>query len=212
MTSPYRNRLPMAYLPASRAVDTVGLHPMFRGRVSGVGGILDTINPPADLGNIGTIVRQKDVTPLPGPKTLSDDLISQMFKTTGGGPVTQKVLTPEEIAQQEEIIAKNRAAREAEEKKVQDIIAAAKKWQTTSPIATVKVVRTDGSVVSFDVYGYNKENGQVWLKDPTTGQIGLGHESVFKDSPEWQAAKANLGKSSGSALPLLLGAAYLLLS
>lgn len=27
----------MAYLPASRAVDSVGLHPMFRGRVSGVG-------------------------------------------------------------------------------------------------------------------------------------------------------------------------------
>lgn len=37
MISPYRNRLPMAYLPASRAVDTVGMHPMFYGRVSGVG-------------------------------------------------------------------------------------------------------------------------------------------------------------------------------
>jgi len=30
----------MAYLPASRAVDTVGLHPMFRGRVSGVGDVV----------------------------------------------------------------------------------------------------------------------------------------------------------------------------
>jgi hypothetical protein len=37
MKTPYRNRLPMAYLPASRAVDSVGLDPMFRGRVSGVG-------------------------------------------------------------------------------------------------------------------------------------------------------------------------------
>lgn len=27
----------MVYLPASRAVDTVGMHPMFYGRVSGVG-------------------------------------------------------------------------------------------------------------------------------------------------------------------------------
>ena len=39
MRTPYRNRLPMAYLPAGRAVDTVGMHPMFYGRVSGVGSI-----------------------------------------------------------------------------------------------------------------------------------------------------------------------------
>ena len=175
----------MAYLPATRAVDTVGMDPMFYGRVSGVG------------------------SQMPGT-SINDDLIMQMFKTTGGGPVTKKVLTPEEIAQQEEIIARNRAARETEEKRVQDIIAAAKKWQTTTPIATVKVVRSDGSVVSFDVYGYNKENGQVWLKDPISGQIGLGHESVFKNSPEWESAKANAGKSS--ALPLLIGAAFLLLA
>lgn len=37
MKTPYRNRLPMAYLPAGRAVDTVGMHPMFYGRVRGVG-------------------------------------------------------------------------------------------------------------------------------------------------------------------------------
>lgn len=37
MKTPYRNRLPMVYLPASRAVDTVGMDPMFYGRVSGVG-------------------------------------------------------------------------------------------------------------------------------------------------------------------------------
>lgn len=193
MITPYRNRLPMAYLPASRAVDTIGMHPMFYGRVSGVGSQTPGGPSPYD--------------PIPG-----DALIMQMFKTTGGGPITKKVLTPEEIAQQEEIIARNRAAREAEEKKVQDIIAAAKKWQTATSIATVKVVRSDGSVVSLDVYGYNKENGQVWVKDPISGQIGLGHESVFKNSPEWQASKASFGKSSGLPLPLLIGAAFLLLS
>ena len=37
MRTPYRNRLPMAYLPASRAVDNVGMDPMFYGRVGGVG-------------------------------------------------------------------------------------------------------------------------------------------------------------------------------
>ena len=37
MISPYRNRLPMAYLPATRAVDTVGMDPMFYGRMCGVG-------------------------------------------------------------------------------------------------------------------------------------------------------------------------------
>lgn len=42
---------------------------MFRSRVSGMGGILDTINPPSDLGNIGTVVRQKDGTTLPGLDT-----------------------------------------------------------------------------------------------------------------------------------------------
>lgn len=71
MTSPYHNRLPMAYLPASRAVESVGIPPMFRSRVRGLCGILDVINPPADLGNIGTIVRQKtstpDSTPAPTP-------------------------------------------------------------------------------------------------------------------------------------------------
>lgn len=37
MTSPYHNRLPMAYLPASRAVESVGIPPMFRSRVRGMG-------------------------------------------------------------------------------------------------------------------------------------------------------------------------------
>ena len=36
MTSPYHNRLPMAYLPASRAVESVGIPPMFRSRVRGL--------------------------------------------------------------------------------------------------------------------------------------------------------------------------------
>lgn len=187
--------------------------PLFQSRVSGVGGslspeVLQRLMAGEDLGIPGAVART--------PSTLSDELVSQMFKATGGGTVTQKVLTPEEIAQQEEIIAKNRAAAEAEQKKIQNTIEAAKKWQTSTSIATVKVVRDDGSangsVVYFDVYGYNKENGQLWVKDPIEGRLVLAHESVFKNSPEWQAAKASIGKSSGSALPLLLGAAYLLLS
>lgn len=188
----------MAYLPASRAVNSVGIDPMFRGRIAGVGGILNDIQ--IVSGNTGVV----------GTKIISDDLMSAMFKSTGGGTVEKKVLTPEEIAQMEAVAAKQRAESAAEEKRIQDIIAAAKRWQTTSPIATVKVVRTDGAVVSLDIYGYDKESGRVWVKDPISGQIGLAHESMFKDSPEWQAAKSSIGKSS--ALPLLLGAAFLLLS
>jgi hypothetical protein len=49
MKTPYRNRLPMAYLPATRAVDTVGMDPMFYGRVSGVGSIYPGGRSPYDF-------------------------------------------------------------------------------------------------------------------------------------------------------------------
>ena len=167
---------------------------MFQSRVMGVGS-------------------QRPGDPQFGPPRVSDAALEQMFKLTGGGPITKKILTPEEIAQQDAIIEKNRSAQVAEDKRIQDIIEAAKKWRSTSPIASVKTVRSDGSIVTLDVYGYNKESGLVWIKDPVSGQIGLGSESNFKNSPEWVAAKASLGKSSGGfSLPLLLGAAYLLLS
>lgn len=46
MTSPYRNRLPMAYLPAARAVESVGIPPMFRSRVRGMCGIPLSVTEP----------------------------------------------------------------------------------------------------------------------------------------------------------------------
>ena len=56
MRTPYRNRLPMAYLPASRAVDTVGMDPMFYGRMCGVGGIIGDIVQRGILPDFGQVV------------------------------------------------------------------------------------------------------------------------------------------------------------
>lgn len=55
MKTPYRNRLPMAYLPAGRAVDTVGMHPMFYGRVSGVGGSLGNLSLAKEFGTVACL-------------------------------------------------------------------------------------------------------------------------------------------------------------
>lgn len=52
----------MAYLPATRAVDTVGMDPMFYGRVSGVG----SVDPYADLmKNITSTYTGRGIDPRP---------------------------------------------------------------------------------------------------------------------------------------------------
>ena len=95
----------------------------------------------------------------------------------------------------------------------------AQSWRSNTPIASWTTTNPSGVVRTINVYGYNKEIGYVWLAEGPSSSAAnsqLYPEFVLASkSPEWVAAKASLGKSSGggsAALPLLLGAAYLLLA
>jgi hypothetical protein len=94
----------------------------------------------------------------------------------------------------------------------------AQSWRSNTPIASWTSANASGVARTINVYGYNKEIGYVWLAEGPSSSAA--NSQLFPEfvlaakSPEWVAAKASLGSSSGggSALPLLLGAAYLLLS
>jgi hypothetical protein len=110
-------------------------------------------------------------------------------------------------------VARGREAALESERQIKD----AEKWRSNTPIATITALRQEGvpGVVNvYKVFGYNRDLGLVWLADgenskATDSQLVPEFKMAAK-FPEWVAAKASLGKSS--ALPLLLGAAYLLLS
>jgi len=90
----------------------------------------------------------------------------------------------------------------------------AQSWRSNTPIASWTSANASGVARTINVYGYNKEIGYVWLAEGPSSSAAnsqLFPEFVLAAKfPEWVAAKASLGKSS--ALPLLLGAAYLLLA
>jgi len=94
----------------------------------------------------------------------------------------------------------------------------AQSWRSNTPIASWTSANASGVARTINVYGYNKEIGYVWLAEGPNSSAA--NSQLFPEfvlaakSPEWVAAKASLGSSSGggSALPLLLGAAYLLLA
>jgi hypothetical protein len=92
---------------------------------------------------------------------------------------------------------------------------AAKSWRSNTPIASWTAKSPSGNPSTINVYGYNKDLGAVWVDEgpnaSAENSILVSEAVLASKSPEWVAAKASLGKS-GSALPLLLGAAYLLLS
>ena len=98
----------------------------------------------------------------------------------------------------------------------------AEKWRSNTPIATITALRQEGVPGVVDVYkvfGYNRDLGLVWLADGENSKAAdsqlVPEFKMAAKFPEWVAAKASLGKSSGggsAALPLLLGAAYLLLA
>lgn len=173
MTSPYHNRLPMAYLPASRAVESVGIPPMFRSRVRGLCAGFSDIR----------------------------DALSNMSQ---------------EAAKQAEEAKKAKAALDAE-----------MSWRSSTPIltfTTVEYMFEIGPVkLNYSIYGYNKSKGLVWFS-VNGGDVMLRPESDLSNIAEWNAAKNSLpsttivptpaagAKATGSALPIILGAAYLLLS
>ena len=106
------------------------------------------------------------------------------------------------------------------EKRVKD----AEKWRSNTPIVSFTSPNASGVPRTLNVYGYNKELGYVWFGEGPNSSAANSQliPEIFLAArfPEWVAAKASLGKSSGggsasggsAALPILLGAAYLLLS
>ena len=96
------------------------------------------------------------------------------------------------------------------QKKLKD----AESWRSNTPIASWSAASPSGNMNVIKVFGYNKELGAVWINEGENSRAAdsmLASDAVLSAKfPEWVAAKASLGKSS--ALPILLGAAYLLLS
>ena len=112
-------------------------------------------------------------------------------------------------------VARGREAALESEKIVKD----AQSWRSNTPIASWTSPNASGVARTINVYGYNKEIGYVWIAEGPSSSAAnsqLFPEYVLASKfPEWVAAKASLGKSSGggsAALPLLLGAAYFLLA
>jgi hypothetical protein len=98
------------------------------------------------------------------------------------------------------------------QKKLKD----AESWRSNTPIASWSAASPSGNMNVIKVFGYNKELGAVWINEGENSRAAdsmLASDAVLSAKfPEWVAAKASLGKSSAFTLPLILGAAYLLLS
>jgi len=96
------------------------------------------------------------------------------------------------------------------QKKLKD----AESWRSNTPIASWSAASPSGNMNVIKVFGYNKELGAVWVNEGVNSRADssmlVSDAALSAKSPDWIAAKASLGKSS--ALPLLLGAAYLLLA
>jgi len=120
------------------------------------------------------------------------------------------------------------AAKQADEaKKAKAALDAEMTWRSSTPILTFTTVEHMFEIgpvkLTYSIYGYNKSKGLVWFS-VNGGDVLLRPELELSNIPEWNAAKNSLpsivaaptpsagAKPTGSALPLLLGAAYLLLS
>lgn len=99
----------------------------------------------------------------------------------------------------------------------------AEKWRSNTPIVSFTTPNASGVARTINVYGYNKELGEVWFDEGPNSSAANSQliPEIFLAAkiPEWVAAKESLYKSSGGgsgggsvSLPLLLGAAYLLLA
>jgi hypothetical protein len=156
--------------------------------------------------------------PTPNYKTVSEVEFTAMFPEWPSVKAGSLQIPKGEENRTPDWVARGREMALESERQIKD----AEKWRSNTPIATITALRQEGVPGVVDVYkvfGYNKELGLVWL---TEGENSKATDSQlvpeFKMAakfPEWVAAKASLGKSSAggsAALPLLLGAAYLLLA
>lgn len=120
------------------------------------------------------------------------------------------------------------AAKQSDEaKKAKAALDAEMTWRSSTPILTFTTVEHMFEIgpvkLNYSIYGYNKSKGLVWFS-VNGGDVMLRPESDLSNIAEWNAAKNSLpstvavptpsagAKPTGSALPLLIGAAYLLLS
>lgn len=107
-------------------------------------------------------------------------------------------------------VARGREAALESERLIKD----AEKWRSNTPIVSFTSPNAFGVARTFNVYGYNKETGYVWLAEGPSSSAAnsqLYPELVLASKfPEWVAWKS--GSTSALPLPLLIGAAYLLLA
>lgn len=193
-----------------RHFEYIGIPSQFQGRVEGVGS-----QRPGDPGPYGDIMADlvKGQRACIGPDCQMDggSRIAVCHPESPTGTCKPVDWNPDWVAKGRELALES-------ERQIKN----AEKWRSNTPIATITALRQEGVPGVVDVYkvfGYNRDLGLVWLADgenskATDSQLVPEFKMAAK-FPEWVAAKASLGKSSagGSAvLPLLLGAAYLLLA
>jgi len=260
----------MAYLPASRAVDTVGMHPMFYGRVSGVGTpvarlddgtettfypaglqyrfqaipsriVLDNGVPrmvegppegPVTMYDLQVTVKNyvpgsnqvsyttwgrglyPGFNPTPNWKTVSEAEFTSMFpmwtniRNNKFGQTKEQAAA--EKAESDASFARYQQEAADRQKKLDEM----KSWRSNTPIFSWTTTAPSGESRTVKVYGYNKELKAVWIAEGPNASADnsmLVSEAVLASkSPEWVAWKS--GSTSALPLPLLIGAAFLLLS
>jgi hypothetical protein len=247
----------MAYLPASRAVDTVGMHPMFYGRVSGVGSMGPRPVDPTETTFVArgkiyetrtldhptygkqTINYETQVTvknyvpgsgqvsyttwgdglypgfnPTPNWKTVSEAEFTSMFpmwtniRNNKFGQTKEQAAA--EKAESDASFARYQQEAADRQKKLDEM----KSWRSNTPIFSWTTTAPSGESRTVKVYGYNKELKAVWIDEGPNASADnsmLVSEAVLASkSPEWVAWKS--GSTSALPLPLLIGAAFLLLS
>lgn len=185
-----------------RLCEYVGIPSLFQGRVSGVGSIepggRSPYDPPPGKSADGDVTFKKEVS-------LTEILNGIKVPNPNTGVAGPKTDDSFEKYQKQAADAQKEA-----QKKLKD----AESWRSNTPIASWTTTNPSGVVRTINVYGYNKEIGYVWLAEGPSSSAAnsqLYPELVLASkSPEWVAWKS--GSTSGFPLPLLLGAAYLLLA
>ena len=170
-----------------RNCECIGIPSMFQGRVMGVGKSAD-----------GDVTFEKELS-----LTEIVNRIKVPNPNTGVAGPDADVM---DVLKQRQLDA---------QKKFKD----AETWRSNTPIASWSAAAPSGNMNVIKVFGYNKELGAVWINEGENSRsvdsMLVSDAALSAKSPEWVAAKASLGNSSGggsAALPLLLGAAYLLLA
>ena len=191
-----------------RNCEYVGIPSLFQGRVQGVGDVRFS-TPEEEARLQGEMSKLKDEI----ARILKNDGTTRLAVCHPKSPTgTCKPVdwNPDVDAEIDASFAKYQQEAAARQKKVDEM----KSWRSNTPIASWTSPNASGVARTINVYGYNKEIGYVWLAEGPSSSAAnsqLFPEYVLASKfPEWVAWKS--GSTSGLPLPLLLGAAYLLLA